>query len=135
MFSQFIRFGAVGTIGFILDGGLLFILVWFGVNPYSARAFSFPIAVLATWYLNRIWTFQSSANADPKKQLRGYLAVQLCGAASNYLCYALVLSFLALTPINALLAFSAGSAVGLAINFFGARAFVFATDAPSTKHQ
>jgi putative flippase GtrA len=131
MFSQFIKFGAVGAIGFILDGGLLFLLVWLGVDPYIARAFSFPIAVLATWYLNRIWTFQSAANTDPRKQFRGYLTVQLCGAASNYLCYAFVLSFLALTPLNAILAFSVGSAAGLAINFFGARAFVF--DANSTK--
>ncbi len=73
---QFLRFVVVGGVGFIVDGGLLLILLAYGVDTYLARVFSFPMAVISTWWLNRIWTFSSARQASPGRQLNFYLAVR-----------------------------------------------------------
>ncbi len=122
--DQVARFLVVGTLGFAIDGGLLYLLVRIGVDPYLARAFSFPPAVTATWYLNRVWTF-AARQGVVRRQYARYLAVQIVGALSNYGVYAVILSLGHRTPAGALAAFAAGSIAGLVINFAGARALVF----------
>lgn len=122
--GQFARFLVVGTLGFAIDAGLLELLVHQGINPYAARALSFPPAVIATWYLNRIWAF-ADRGGRAHWQLARYVATQLTGAATNYAVYALVLLLIRHSAATVLAALAAGSAAGLLINFFGARSVVF----------
>jgi putative flippase GtrA len=124
LIKQFVRFGAVGVIGFIIDAGLLYLLVRSGVNAYVGRAISFPAAVSATWYLNRAWTFRVH-DRTPGQYAR-YVAVQLAGACANYAVYAVYLSATARSAEAAIVALAAGSVAGLIINFTGTRALVFA---------
>ena len=123
--AQFLRFAVVGGIGFIIDGGLLWFLLTYGVDTYLARVFSFPIAVIATWWLNRIWTFSSARKASPGKQLNFYLTVQITGALSNYLMYILTVQTFGTDRLVAIIGFVLGSFVGMFINFSGARYVVF----------
>ena len=122
---QFLRFVVVGGIGFIVDGGLLWILLTYDVNTYLARLCSFPLAVLCTWWLNRIWTFSGSSLERPVRQLNSYLVVQIGGALSNYLMYILVIQAFGPARIVAFSGFVLGSFVGMFINFSGARYVVF----------
>jgi putative flippase GtrA len=122
---QMLRFGVVGTIGFSVDGGLLWVLISNGVSPYFARLFSFPVAVVTTWWLNRIWTFTQSDKARPHRQLVLYFALQIVGALTNFVVYLAVLGLLGPTRVNAILALAAGSLVGMFINFFGSRQYIF----------
>jgi putative flippase GtrA len=133
LLTQIGRFAIVGSIGFAIDGGLLYLLVLKGVDPYLARGFSFPPAVTATWYLNRVWTFAARIGA-PHRQYTRYVAVQIAGALGNYAVYALILVFIRRTAGGALVAFAAGSAAGLLINFIGARTFVFASGSRPRVH-
>lgn len=128
--EQVARFAVVGTVGFAIDGGLLYLLVRSEVDPYLARALSFPPAVTATWYLNRVWTFASRAGTA-RRQYARYVGVQVVGAASNYGVYAAILSFGHRSPEGALAALAAGSLAGLLINFAGARALVFVSGGPA----
>ena len=125
IFRQLIRFLFVGGIGFLIDGGLLFLQIWLGINPYLARFVSFPIAVVATWRLNRFWTFPQADRASPSLQFNRYLAVQVVGALCNYIAYASVLAANDETTGAAALGFALGSAIGLIVNFLGARIIVF----------
>lgn len=128
---EFMRFLVVGTVGFAVDGGMVWVLVSGGMDPLVARCFSFPMAVLVTWWLNREWTFTSSSRKlASRHQIAAYIAVQLIGGSANFVAYAAVLSFITPTPPNALMAFALGSALGLIVNFTGAKWFVFA---PSTR--
>lgn len=129
--DQVARFVVVGTVGFVIDGGLLYLLVRSGVDPYLARAFSFPPAVTVTWYLNRVWTFAARQGAA-RRQYARYLAVQLVGALSNYGVYAAILSLGHRSAEGALAALAAGSIAGLVINFAGARALVFVSGGSAT---
>ena len=119
------RFGVVGTVGFAVDGGLLWTLVTSGADPFLARAISFPVAVLATWWLNRIWTFAAADRTRPQRQLRLYFGVQLIGALSNFAVYSAILLMIEPTPLNALAALAVGSFFGMFINFTGSRLFIF----------
>ena len=123
--SQFLRFGAVGTVGFSVDAAVLYVLISAGADAYIARALSFAVAVTATWTLNRAWTFRNAPAQPGRNRYARYLGVQIAAALINYACYAVVLSFIPATPVNAVLALAVGSAVGLAVNFIGAKRLVF----------
>jgi putative flippase GtrA len=124
--GQIGRFLIVGTVGFVLDGGVLNLLVWNGVDPYVARVFSFPPAVTVTWYLNRVWAFATRSGGARHQYLR-YVAVQIFGAVGNYTIYAIILSVVPHTTEGVTVAFATGSVCALLINFIGARMLVFSS--------
>ncbi len=131
--SQFSRFSAVGAFGFVLDGGLLYLLLQWQFDPFLGRGISFPIAVTATWYLHRTWTFSIGRVAASRHEYKRYMLVQIFAAVANYAIYALLLQFVEHTPVNALIALAIGAVVGLVINFFGARSWAFAAPLQSSK--
>lgn len=124
--GDFLRFLLVGTVGFAIDGGLVWLLVSDGLNPLVSRCFSFPSAVIVTWWLNRTWTFPSSPNTSTAGQISAYFAVQLIGAMTNVAVYAVFLLFIEPNELNALIALAFGSIAGLFVNFEGSRRFAFA---------
>ncbi len=132
MLRQLVRFAVVGTLGFVIDGGLLYLLLQSQFDPYLARGISFPIAVTATWYLNRVWTFSIGDVAVSPREYKRYLLIQIAGAGANYAVYVLLLQFVEHTPANALMALAVGALVGLIINFFGARYWAFAAPLESS---
>ncbi|MEK9970825.1 MAG: GtrA family protein [Ferrovibrio sp.] len=86
-----LRFLVVGSIGFAVDGSILFVLNTFaGWSPLAARAVGFPVAVSVTWWLNRIWTFRDGPAQPMRKQYALYLAIQLAGLAINFAVFAAI---------------------------------------------
>ncbi|MEO1136047.1 MAG: GtrA family protein [Pseudomonadota bacterium] len=124
---QFLRFSATGAIGFGVDASILYLLVASAADPYLSRILSFAAAVTITWIINRSWTFRSTENTTNNNRYLRYLLVQLTAVSVNYAFYAAVLSLIPATPANAVFALAVGSIFGLAVNFAGARAFVFKT--------
>lgn len=123
--SRFLRFGAVGAIGFVVDAGVLQGLVSLGWGPIEARTVAIPVAVLATWILNRTFTFPEAQEGPALPSLARYFAVSLAGASVNFLIYtALVLAsgFLAAHP---LLPLGIASCVALLVNYLGSKHFAF----------
>lgn len=127
LLQQVLRFLGVGSIGFVVDGGLLWLLLLTGIDPYLARLVSFPIAVVTTWWLNRSWTFQNADKSRPRSQFGRYLGVQLIGAISNFVTYALVIETFGVSISNAMVGFTVGSAVGMVVNFLGAKYYAFSS--------
>lgn len=118
------RFGMVGVAGFVVDGGLLQLLVAGGLaGPIVARLVSFPTAVLVTWYLNRRITF---GDGGPLlRSLLRYVLVSAVGTTLNFVVYsALVLGspWMAARP---LLPFAVASVLAMTVNYLGARHFAF----------
>jgi len=125
LIGQILRFGAVGGVGFVVDGSLLALLIRAGFDPYLARALSFPVAVVVTWALNRNWTFRESRDASSKGQFRRYFAVQVVGTLTNYAVYSIFITAFGTAPAMIFWGFALGSAVGSALNFAGARYIAF----------
>ena len=125
LLQQILRFGAVGAVGFLVDGGLLWLLVASEVNPYLARALSFPTAVFVTWALNRSWTFREASEASRKGQLQRYISVQVVGTLTNYVLYSIVITVFGTAGVVIFWGFALGSLCAAIINFLGARLFAF----------
>lgn len=120
------RFTLVGGVGFMIDAGILTLLVnVLGFGHYGGRAISFTAAVTATWLANRYWVFRTDASLDRRKEYTRYLAVQIAGAAINLCVYVLAiesLPHLARIPVVPL---AIGATVALLFNYSASGRFVF----------
>jgi putative flippase GtrA len=121
--KKLVRFGIVGTAGFIIDAAMLWLLLEttpFG--PFLARAMAIAVALAATWYLNRSFTFGASRRSIAIEGFR-YGSVGIVSALVNYLIYSgLLLSLPILKPLAALVI---ASIAAMAFSFFGYSRFVF----------
>lgn len=124
--SRFLQFGLVGVVGFAVDAGVLqFLVAGLGWGPVAARVVSIPVAVLATWLLNRNITFSETRDTPAYKSLLRYAAVSAAGASVNFLIYtALVLSF-AVMAQQPVLPLAIASVAALAVNYLGSKYFAF----------
>jgi len=120
-------FGAIGTVGFVVDAGVLTWLVRTqGWGLYESRALSFGLAVTATWYLNRRYTFRRRTGDDRAQEYGRYLAVQILGSLINLAAYMAVIAALPALAAYPVLPLAAGSALAMIFNFAASRGFVFA---------
>ncbi len=124
MRRQFFRFAVVGTIGFVIDAGVLLYVLSLDFDFYSARAISFLCAVTCTWLLNRVFTFRDR-NEDLVGQWARFASVNLIGGLINYGIYAVLVWQLAIVQTWPTLGVAAGSIAGMFINFALSRRLVF----------
>ncbi len=119
------RFALVGTVGFAVDGGLLQMLVWSGWGPITARAISFPVAVLATWWLNRSITFRGQDEGPLWASLLRYVAVSIVGTAVNFGVYTSLVLGSAAMAAQPIVPFAIASVIALVFNYLGSKHFAF----------
>ncbi len=125
--NRFLRFSAVGTIGFMIDAGILQTLViTTQVGPYVARIASFLAAASGTWFLNRRYTF-AVVHKPTHTEWLSYVAFMVLGALVNYGAFALCISYWPLAHTQLWLGVAVGSVAGLGVNFTTSR-LVFLSD-------
>jgi putative flippase GtrA len=118
--SAFGRFAVVGVIGFVVDAGGTWVLIFAGGSPFVARVPALIAAMITTWLLNRRLTFEV-AHAKSGAELARYLVVASTSALLNYLLYS------ALVALHVLPVLAVGIAtVALMLgSFFAYRRLVF----------
>jgi putative flippase GtrA len=125
---EFITFAVAGVIGFLVDSGVLYLMLWVGTGPYLGRVISFLSAVFATWQINRRFTFVVERNSRPIwREAYEYLLAMLVGGICNYAAYASAIKLLPDTATRPLLAVAFGSLAGMFVNFGIAKVWVFRT--------
>lgn len=125
--QEFLRFGVVGTVGFVVDTTVLYGALALGAGLYGGRAISYVTAATTTWLLNRLWTFRNRAGGtSAHRQWALFVIVNLGGFALNYGTYAALVTFVPLVAAWPVLGVAAGSIAGMFSNFFLSRALVFA---------
>ena len=125
--TQFLRFGAVGVVGFLIDAAVLYSCVFaLQTDPYSGRLFSYLIAATSTWALNREFTFRDFDRSNPNRQWAKFVAVNAIGGLINFCVYAAILVLAQPHTLIPLAAIAAGSLSGLLFNFWVSRVYVFA---------
>lgn len=130
--GQFLRFCAVGTVGFVLDAGVLHLLLAAGwAGPYLGRVASYLVAATTTWLLNRRFTFPRSGAPRRPGEWARYVGWNAVGGGVNYATYAAALGCLAAARRWPALGVAAGSAAGLAVNFAASKWLVFGAPAPA----
>jgi putative flippase GtrA len=123
--AQFLRFGVVGTVGFVVDTLVLYAALAAGLGLYWGRALSYVVAATGNWALNRAWTFRERNTGPAHRQWAMFLVVNLGGFALNYGTYALLVSTWPTAAAHPVIAVAAGSLAGMFANFFASRALVF----------
>ena len=123
---QFVLFGIGGVIGFIVDAGILQLLVvgmaW---DRYSGRLISFLFAATATWIFNRRFTFHGPRRHSLLGEWTRYVLAMSGGFACNYAAYSALVYFFNLDRGDLILAVAAGSIAGMGVNFIGSRYWVY----------
>jgi putative flippase GtrA len=126
---QIPAFAAIGGLGFCVDAGLtVAIAAGLGASPFLARIPAVVAATIATFLLNRTFTF--AARGFWVHELGRYVLVAASGQAINYAVYAAVLTTierLGLGLAPGLIAFAVGCGAGAAmfLTFLGFRFFAF----------
>ena len=119
--KQLIKFALVGIIAFVVDAGIVQLLVSAaGMNPYLARVFSFLAAASLTWFLNRRYTFETKNQAS-SGEWAAYLGLMLVGGSVNYATYAVCVFLFDVVKTQPWLGVAAGSVAGLGVNFLTSR--------------
>lgn len=120
--GAFLRFCAVGAVGFVVDAGLTLLLSqglqW---TPVASRIVAFVVAATVTWLLNRHYTFRSQAGL---RSWAPYVMATGVGALINIGIYWLWLRVAGVAPAAILGGVALGSGVALAFNFFVSRAIL-----------
>ena len=126
---QFLRFGVVGTVGFVVDTAVLYAGLALGLGLYGGRAVSYLAAATTTWALNRAWTFrgqgQGQGQAPVMRQWALFVVINLVGFAFNYGTYAALIATVAFVAQYPVIGVAAGSLAGMMGNFLLSRRFVF----------
>ncbi|NHZ78749.1 GtrA family protein [Massilia sp. CCM 8695] len=122
--TQVLRFGVAGVAGLLVDLAVLELARRAGMNPYAGRAASFLCAVFATWQINRRYTFHPAGISLWTEWWR-YLLAMSGGGAVNVATYSAIVWSFPNVPHILSWGVCAGSLAGMAVNFVGARWFVF----------
>lgn len=130
MRRQFALFCVAGALAFVVDAGIVQVLVGLlDADPYLARVFSFACGVTTTWLFNRRYTFTPRAGVSLAREWRNYAMTQLGGLLVNFAIYSALLMTVPLVWRWPALGVAAGACVGLVVNFAAARRLVF-SDGP-----
>ena len=120
-------FAVVGAIGFLVDAGILTVLMTgFDLHHYPARAVSFSAAVTTTWYLNRRWVFGRQEVQMSGREYVSYVVVQVVGAMLNLLVFVAMIELVAGLKAVPVIPLAVGAGVAFLFNFGASRRFVFA---------
>ena len=86
--ERFVKFGAVGVLGTIVDFAVLNALILAAQTPkFWANTCSFCAAALSNFYWNRVWTFPESRARPLTRQLAQFFAVSVGGYAINQVLF------------------------------------------------
>ena len=129
--GQIFWFIVAGTVGFIIDAGVLeFAVRYTNAGLFTGRIISFSIAVIVTWQLNRLWTFKQQAIAiiGIKKALSEFFKYLLSSSLSiaiNFGIYTfLIFSFTVYREVPSL-AVAFGSLGAMFVTFSMSKYWVF----------
>ena len=124
LIAQFLRFGTVGGIGFVIDTAVVYALRG-ALGLYGAGMVSYLVAASCNWALNRVWTFRGLGEGPAHRQWARFMAANLVGFVLNRGTYAILVTWVPLCARQPVFAVAAGSVAGMFVNFALSRRVVF----------
>jgi putative flippase GtrA len=121
---QFLMFGTVGTVGFLIDTATVYGLRY-SLGLYGAGVAAYVVAATFTWLFNRLWTFRGLGSGPVHQQWVRFLTVNLGGFVLNRGTYAILITFVPLCAQEPVYATGAGAIAGMFLNFSLSRTMVF----------
>jgi putative flippase GtrA len=115
--AQFLRFGVVGAVGFVVDTATVYSLRHI-LGLYGAGVVAYVAGASGNWVLNRIWTFRGRSGGPAHRQWVMFMI-------ANRGAYALLVTFVAAAADQPVIATAAGAIAGMFVNFSLSRRLVF----------
>ncbi|MDB5483199.1 MAG: GtrA-like protein [Caulobacteraceae bacterium] len=120
-----LKFTFVSALGFAADATVLHLLMEAGATPAWARVVSLLCAMQVTFLVNGLLVFRCLDRARPWRQWAAYMLAHGLGNFCNYWIFVTLVSAHR-SPLSApLAALAVSSVLAWAINYAGARYFVF----------
>ncbi|CCO23193.1 GtrA family protein [Maridesulfovibrio hydrothermalis] len=120
--SRFLRFCCIGGLGFIIDTGITYGLVWIGMSSLTARIPAILVALTICYHYHHGFTFRKTGKA-PWKGWYKFALSNAAGSLINYGAYAAVLFFYPSAPL--IIPLIAGSGVAMVANYIMSACYVF----------
>ncbi len=81
--GELVRFGVVGVVHNLLGYLVYLLITWLGVDPKLAVVILYPLGMVASYYLNRRWTFDHTGAVA--QSMTRYVSMHVCGLLANIL--------------------------------------------------
>lgn len=124
LIAQVLRFGTVGTSGFLIDTAIVYALAG-KLGLYGAGLVSYLVAASWCWGLNRAWTFRGRGRGLARHQWATYLLLNLSGFILNRGTYAALVTVVPVCATQPVFAVAGGALAGVLLNFTLSRQLVF----------
>ncbi|WP_040788764.1 GtrA family protein [Nocardia paucivorans] len=134
---ELIKFAIVGATTFVIDSGIFYVLKWtvLAEKPVTAKVIAGVIAVIASYILNREWSFKNRGGRERHHEALLFFAVSGVGVVLSFLPlylsrYALHLqqptvSFTVENVADFISAYIIGNLLQMAFRFWAMRRWVF----------
>lgn len=130
LIKQFLKFGVVGGVAFLIDYGVLMLLnVGFGVDSVIAAAISFCISVVFNYVASMRFVFEHRDDLSRKKEFVIFIILSAIGLGLNEICMGAGKVILGETPFMVTVAKLIATAIVSVWNFFSRKKWL---DAGST---
>ena len=126
--SRIIWFGVAGLIGFVVDAGVLTLLVAAGLDSRIARLFSFACAVAVTWLINRSRAFGDRTGPPSLAEFMRYASASLLAALVNLGVFTVLVTLGGPFPGRPVLTAAVSTGLSMCVNFWSYNRIVFAAD-------
>ncbi len=87
LIAQFMKFGVVGVIAFVIDYGLLALLTEvFGVNYLVSATISFTVSVIFNYLASMRYVFTHKEDMSRRREFVIFVVLSVIGLSINNLC-------------------------------------------------
>ena len=124
LIGQFLRFGTVGAVGFVIDTGTVYALRH-SIGIIGAGMVAYVFAATGNWLLNRLWTFRGKGDGPAHRQWMKFMIANLFGFILNRGTYVWLVTSVSAAAHQPVIATAAGAVAGLLVNFSLSRRLVF----------
>lgn len=128
LIAQFMKFGVVGTIAFIIDYGLMVLLTeLFGVNYLISATISFTVSVIFNYIASMRYVFRHKEGMSVRREFVIFVVLSVVGLGINDL---LMWLGTGLFGISYLITKIVATAIVMVYNFVTRKIFLDAGDEP-----
>ena len=128
LIAQFMKFGVVGVIAFVIDYGLLALLTEvFSVNYLVSATISFTVSVIFNYIASMRYVFTHKEDMSRRREFVIFVILSVIGLLINNLC---MWAGVELFGIHYLITKIVATAIVMVWNFVTRKIFLDAGDAP-----
>jgi putative flippase GtrA len=124
LLGQFLRFGTVGVLGFVIDTSIVYGLRG-ALGLYGAGMVSYFVAATVNWACNRAWTFRGRGSRRAHREWAMFVLANGAGLVLNRGTYVALIAATPLCVAYPVVAVAAGAVAGMFSNFTLSRQLVF----------